>query len=320
MKVTLKKPGSRGEEELKREYPFVIATLPSGAYLNGEFGRNLLNDISFAKAQALRECDYMAAFKAFLTFKTQFWTQVCPRQEGGYGAASTDRPNRQIIYPSYGYEGTQGVLQVYCWAQDARRLGALDDRERIAEYLKGIAYLYPDVDVEAEFAGYDDGKTTKTWFWDSHRFLEQAIPIDAERRDVLKTPFSYAYVHDAMLWYRAIHKFAGDFVDTHYAGGDEEVAGDVQLQRFFDKLIPAFNYVDGVTQAHRFPASVRTKPQLKEVLAMFVWQFSVQHTVVNDGAYNQAAFVPNASTLMYAPPAGKPSSEWSPAEVIAWLP
>ncbi|WP_321941162.1 hypothetical protein [Burkholderia cepacia] len=40
---------------------------------------------------------------------------------------------------------------------------------------------------------------------------------------------------------------------------------------------------------------------------MVIWQFSVKHTVVNDGAYNHAAFVPNASTLMYALPAGKPS-------------
>jgi hypothetical protein len=53
---------------------------------------------------------------------------------------------------------------------------------------------------------------------------------------------------------------------------------------------------------------------------MFVWQFSVQHTVVNDGAYNQAAFVPNASTLMYPPPADRPSSDWTPGDVLACLP
>ncbi|MDN7857634.1 hypothetical protein QZM81_17680 [Burkholderia cepacia] len=40
---------------------------------------------------------------------------------------------------------------------------------------------------------------------------------------------------------------------------------------------------------------------------MVIRQFSVQHMVVNDGAYDHAAFVPNASTLMYALPAGKPS-------------
>jgi len=53
---------------------------------------------------------------------------------------------------------------------------------------------------------------------------------------------------------------------------------------------------------------------------MFVWQFSVQHTVINDGAYNQAAFVPNASTLMYAPPADKASSLWTPADILACMP
>jgi hypothetical protein len=152
------------------------------------------------------------------------------------------------------------------------------------------------------------------------RFLEQAIPRDAEKRGVLNTPFSYPYVHDALLWHTAIAKFIGEFVDTHYADGDKTVSGDVQLQLFFDKLIPAFNYVDGVRQAQRFPARVVTKDLLKEVLTMFVWQFSVQHTVVNDGAYNHAAFVPNASTLMFAPPAEKTSKEWTPADVLACLP
>lgn len=752
------------EKTIDKVYPYVISTLPMGAYLNGADKLNLLNDISFSKAQAIRECNYMSSFKAFLTFKTQFWTKVGERQEGGYGAATTDRPNRQIIYPSYAYDSKPGVLQVYCWANDARKLGALGDKERIEECLKGIQYLYPDVDVYHEFAGYDEGKTTKTWFWDEHagggafalfnpgqfknlyptlltpefdgclnfagecnsvhhgwivgaldsaynavlnilqqagatekiqqmratwgsftspdvegdpatanqlqyaylynlvdreaaalapnasasiygdstyvfdgnvpafiadyskvpqsmkatdqdkqvlqmlneqwddnvaqraklppvpvdmtnavqmlediyygnnfqtipapafwlkdddefarqqlagfmpnllssvnqsqlkdlltmagiagnselsklniqyvadyrqylqactvipdgyylaqpivffavsdqqellpvaiqleqdgevftpsmdnadnawllakmqtncagqtlhdvgfhqllthqiaamvsialfseevfnplteprsttpfqqhpvfqllsphvtktaefqqtiydssynpnakgfpdsrevngkpgvynigfiydlifscgrignyqlqdkmynddgkfRFLDLAIPKDAQKRGVTNTPFSYAYVNDATLWYDAMNRFVGNFVDTYYPNGDSDVASDVQLQRFFDKLIPAFNYIDGVKQAQRFPVSVTTAALLKEVLTMFVWQFSVQHTVINDGAYNQAAFVPNASTLMYAPPADKTSSQWTPADLLACLP
>ncbi len=773
MKVKIKNLCATGHEAhvLNKQYPYVISTLPNGAYLNGEFKSNLLGQISFAKAQAIRESEFMPAFKAFLTFKTQFWAELGQRQDKGLGAASTDRPNRQIIYPSYGYKGKQGVLQVYCWAQDARKLGALSDEARVAECLKGIAYLYPDVDVYEQFSGYHDGKTTKTWFWDEHagggafalfnpgqykniypalltpefggclnfageccsvhhgwilgaldsaynavyhvlqqagahdkikqmqetwgsysppdiaadaatdsemdyayayndvdrkasskapgatasiygdsqfefagnvpafvadfnkvpqsmkstardqkvlqmlndqwddnvaqrataekpssgqgqsgqqssavgmleaiyygnnfqtipaprfwlkdddefarqqlagfmptllskvtvqqlrkiiesadirnadalgpldkvayiadyrhyleactvtptgyylpkpivfftvtaknelmplgiqlepagelftptmpnaanawllakmltncagqtlhdvgfhqllthqicamvsvalfseevfnpltppastiafqehpvfkllrphvtktvefqqtiynrdyipdlkpfpatrttngkpgvynlgfvydlifscgrignyqlqdkiyndagnfRFLNLAIPKDADKRGVQSTPFSYAYVHDASLWYGAIAKFINEFVDTHYTGGDAAIAGDNQLQRFFNKLILAFNYVDGVKQAQRFPAAVVTKDLLKEVLAMFVWQFSVQHTVINDGAYNQAAFVPNASTLMYAPPAGKASKDWTPADVLGCLP
>jgi monoamine oxidase len=769
MKVRIKKQAD--SQVIEKRYPYVISTLPTGAYLNGELKDNLLNNLSFAKTQAIRESNYMPAFKAFLTFKKQFWAELGERQDKGLGAASTDRPNRQIIYPSYGYEATEGVLQVYCWAQDAERLGALSDEERINECLKGIAYLYPDGDVYENFSGYNDGKTTRTWFWDSHagggafalfapeqykniypvlltpefdgclnfagencsvhhgwivgaldsaynavyhilqqagaadkiqqmteiwgafappdiapgetaneldyayaynevdrraaslapgasasiygesqfefkgnvpafvadfekvpqtmkktiqdnnvlemlndqwndnvaqrkiaraetagaataesnssetaveileriyygdnfqtipkplfwlkdddefarqqlagfmpnlltkvsqdevrsiiekagipnaadmspeevayiadyrqylevctvtpidyylakpivffkvtdenellpvgiqlepsgelftpampnaenawllakmqtngagqslhdvgfhqlythqicamvsialfseevfnpetlpvsetpfqehpvfkllsphvvktaefqqtiynrdydpyarsfpetrivngkpgvynlgfvydlifscgrignyqlqdkmyhdegkfRFLDLAIPKDAEKRGVQDTPFSYAYVHDASLWYGAIADFIKEFVNNLYVD-DAAVANDIQLQRFFDKLIPAFNHIEGSNeQAKRFPEKVSNTEQLKEVLTMFVWQFSVQHTVVNDGAYNHAAFVPNASTLMLPLPADKTSKEWTPADVLACLP
>jgi monoamine oxidase len=155
-----------------KSYPFVISTLPFGQYLTGFPQYNLLNDLSFKKAQAIRECNYMSSFKAFLTFKKQFWIELGERQgyakDQGLGAASTDRPNRQIIYPSYGYDAEAGVLQVYCWAEDAKRLGALSDEERVNECLKGIAYLYPDGNVFENFAGYNPEVTTKTWFWDAN--------------------------------------------------------------------------------------------------------------------------------------------------------
>lgn len=763
-------PHGEAARTLEKQYPYVITTLPNGAYVNVDISSNRPEQLSFAKAQALRQCEYMPAFKAFLTFDTQFWTKLGARQELGYGAASTDRPNRQIIYPSYGYEGEKGVLQIYCWAQDARRLGALGDQDRVAECLKGIAYLYPEVDVQGLFSGYHDGQTTRTWYWDEHaaggafalfnagqfknmyaallapefdgrlnfageccsvhhgwivgaldsaynavhhilqqegaddkirqmratwgsygvpdiaadaatatamhyaymynavdrkasskapgaagsiygdsqfefagnvpafakdfghapqtmkksardarvrqmlddqwdenvaqrakaqrqhahqpvepaggavamleaiyyadnfqtipaprfwlkdddefarqqlagfmpnllarvsleqvkgivararipnahelgplekvmyvadyrryldactvtpsaaylaqpivfftvsdqrelmplgiqlepagalftpampnaanawllakmftncagqtlhdvgfhqllthqicsmvsialfseevfnplteprstaafqqhpvfkllaphttkalefqqsiynrdydpawqpfpatrepksspgvynlgfvydlifscgrignyqlqdkiyndgghfRFLDHAIPRDARQRGVQDTPFSYPYVHDASLWYAAMNNFVGAFVDAQYPGGDAAVCGDVQLQRFFDKLGAAFNHVEGGAPAQRFPAQVKTAALLKEVLTMFVWQFSVQHTVVNDGAYNHAAFVPNASTLMSPPPAGKTPDQWTAADVLACLP
>jgi hypothetical protein len=773
MKVKVKDV-SNGHETppiLDKTYPYVISTLPNGAYLNGELSGNLLNNLSLSKARAIRESNFMSAFKAFLTFKKQFWADLAPKEQGkGLGAASTDQPNRQIIYPSYGYDAHGGVLQVYCWAEDANRLGALSDEERINECLKGIAYLYPDGDVYNNFSGYHDGKTTKTWFWDSKagggafalfapeqykniypdlltpefngclniageccsvhhgwivgaldsaynavnnilqqagahkkikqmqetwgafgtpdiatdaqtanelgyaftynaadrqaaalakdasksiygsssyvfegnipafiadfskvpqsmkktirdnaviqslndlwddnvtqrakaqklskktpktgnetavellesiyygdnfqtipkpnfwlkdddefarqqlggfmpnflakitqkalqtlikkadipniadigaldqvtyiadfrqyvkactvipevfylakpiiffkvtaqnelmpvgiqleqggelftptmpnaanawllakmqtncagqtlhdvcshqllthqtcalvsialfseevfnpmtlphsdvafqkhpvfcllrphvvkavefqqniynadytpypkefpqtrsvngnpgvynigfvydlifscgrignyqlqdkmyhddgkfRFLDLAIPIDSKKRHVEHTPFSYAYQHDASIWYKAIAKFVAAFVDTQYPNGDTDVVEDTQLQRFFAKLIPAFNHTEGGGKpTNRFPDKVVTTALLKEVLTMFIWQFSVQHTVVNDGAYNQAAFVPNASTLMYPLPVTK-SSDWTVNDVLSSLP
>ncbi len=765
MKLTVEHYDGKEIRKLDKQYPYVITTLPASKYLNGQDKVNLLDGISFQKATALRSCNYMSSFKAFLTFKTQFWATLGNRQEQGLGAAATDRPNRQIIYPSYGYEGKGGVLQVYCWALDARKLGAMSDEERINECLKGIQYLYPEVDVLAEFSGYHDGKTTKTWFWDQEsgggafalfdpgqfknlyptlltpefngclnfageccsvhhgwivgaldsaynavlniltqigasdkidqmkntwgtfnqpdiadnpyvdsvldyayqyneidrranaiapnatesiygnsdfvfsgnvpafidnfssvpqsmkataqdkevvqllnnqwndnvaqrakqkpvpltgktavekleaiyygnnfqtipapafwlkdddefarqqlagfmpnllerlkdhreinaldeqlftrveqlgllnpeqiyvanyrqylsactvtptqyylpkpiivftvnqnnqlipvaiqldaggevftphmqnaentwllakmlancagqtlhdvgfhqlythqlcalvsialfseevfnpltapaseipfqehpvfkllaphltktvefqqtiynkdynpyakefpatravngspgvynlgfvydqifscgrignyqlqdkmynndgkfRFLDMAIKKDVAKRAVQNTPFSYAYAHDATLWYDAIAGFVKKFVDTYYESSDQKIADDIQLQRFFNKLIPAFNYVDGIATIERFPTEVRTVAVLNEVLSMIIWQFSVQHTVVNDGAYNMAAFVPNASTLMYAPPA-TPSAEWTPDDVLNCLP
>lgn len=766
MKLKVENPSGITE----KQYPYVISTLPFGQYLNGDLRENLLNDISFTKAQAIRECNYMASFKAFLTFKTQFWAMLGERQDKGLGAAATDRPNRQIIYPSYGYpeQGNgpeKGVLQIYCWAEDAQRLGALSDEEQINECLKGIAYLYPDVDVYGEFAGYSDGINTKTWFWDKNagggafalfapeqfkniypvlltpefngclnfageacsvhhgwivgaldsaynavynilmqagaeekieemkrtwgsfstpdvapdqqtenlmeyrysynlvdrqaaaiapnqtssiygksdyvfkgtipafignystvpqsmmmtaqdkqvqnllndvwndnvalrnqinsgkpaewkvlpgetavqaleriyygsnfqaipkpnfwlkdddefarqqtggfmpdyltktnpemlnailemakipnqadlgpldqityladyrkyleactvipegfnlsqpivffkvtennelmpagiqlepsgelftpgmpnaenawllakmqtncagqtlhdvvahqllthqicamvsislfsedifpgqehpvfkllrphvvktvefmqtiynsnyipnapgfpetrevnpqpgvyqlgfvydlifscgrignyqlqdkvynnpdfRFLDLAITVDGKKRGVEETPFSYPYVEDGTRWYEAMSEFVNEFVDKVYPNGDADVAGDDALQRFFAKLIPAFNHVESdvlngpAQKADRFPQEVKTSALLKEVLTMFVWQFSVQHTVVNDGAYDMAAFVPNASTLMFPLPAGD-SADWSPEEVLNCLP
>jgi monoamine oxidase len=173
MKMKLVNAEEGKKEKVKdKQYPYVISTIPFGMYMTGYPQYNLLNNISFAKAQAIRECNYMPSFKAFVTFKKNFWAELGERQgyskDKGLGAASTDRPNRQIIYPSYGYEAKGGVLQIYCWAEDARRLGALSDEERVNECLKGIDYLYPDGDVYANFAGYKEGVTTKTWFWDAN--------------------------------------------------------------------------------------------------------------------------------------------------------
>jgi len=170
MKITIEKEvdGTKKTQTIEKQFPYVISTLPNGAYLNGALKTNFFDKLSFAKARALRESNYMPAFKAFITFKTQFWVKLGKRQGKGLGVAVTDRPNRQVVYPSYGYEATGGVLQIYSWAQDAERMGALTDKERINECLKGIAYLYPEVDVYAEYAEYHPEKTTKTWFWDNH--------------------------------------------------------------------------------------------------------------------------------------------------------
>ncbi|MEM7084907.1 MAG: FAD-dependent oxidoreductase [Bacteroidota bacterium] len=168
MNITVENNSNGSSKTIKKQYPYVISTLPNGAYLSGQLKTNFFDNLSFSKARAIRECNYMPSFKAFITFKDQFWVKLGNRQGKGLGVAASDRANRQIVYPSYGYEAEGGVLQIYCWAQDAERMGALNDEERVNECLKGIAYLYPEVDVYEAFAGYKPEVTTKTWFWDNH--------------------------------------------------------------------------------------------------------------------------------------------------------
>lgn len=152
------------------EFDAVITTLPNGNYLNGHEDFNLLANISTPKATAIRKTLYIDAFKAFITFKKQFWLKEGKKQfseVGGVGAS--DRPGRQIVYPSYGYFGNAGVLQIYCWADDAKKLGALSSkREQIAECLKMIKFLFPNItDWSDVYDGYDENEC-EAWFWSHH--------------------------------------------------------------------------------------------------------------------------------------------------------
>lgn len=158
----------RNPKTIKKEYPFVITTLPMGAYTNGVFKKDFFDQLSFSKAKAIRELNYMPSFKAMIRFNHQFWQELGNRNDAGLGASSSDHPSRQVVYPSYGYESKEGILQIYCWAQDAERMGMLSDEEAVNECLKGIQYLYPEIDIYQYFDGYQPEVTTKTWFWDEY--------------------------------------------------------------------------------------------------------------------------------------------------------
>lgn len=97
------------------------------------------------------------------------------------------------------------------------------------------------------------------------RFLDCAVPNDAKRRGVAgMLPFSYPYVHDATLWYEAMRSFVDAFVAQVYPS-DDAVRLDDALQRFFDKLIPAFNYQTQSEKpvAKRFPSQIHTRTLLQ---------------------------------------------------------
>jgi monoamine oxidase len=72
---------------------------------------------------ALRTLHYDSAIKVAVKFKTRWWEKLPQPQVGG--TATTDRPTRTVVYPSYGIGSEDATMIVsYTWAQDAMRIGA----------------------------------------------------------------------------------------------------------------------------------------------------------------------------------------------------
>jgi len=72
-------------------------------------------------------------------------------------------PARTIYYPEHGRETGRGVLLAsYTWAEDAQRWGALAPEERLAEGVRNVARIPPQVLREFEVG------TSKVWQDDSY--------------------------------------------------------------------------------------------------------------------------------------------------------
>jgi len=97
------------------------------------------------------------------------------RAAGGFfgGGSVTDNPNRFIYYPSHRVEGSEGgvVLASYTWADDAARWDSMNDGERYAYALRGLAALHGRR-VEAFYTGM--GKT-QSWLRNRFAFGEAAV-------------------------------------------------------------------------------------------------------------------------------------------------
>lgn len=55
IRLKVKVTKGTGEETLTKEYPYMISTLPNGAYLSGELKTNFFDHLSLPKARAIRE-------------------------------------------------------------------------------------------------------------------------------------------------------------------------------------------------------------------------------------------------------------------------
>ncbi|KAK6525853.1 hypothetical protein TWF281_010897 [Arthrobotrys megalospora] len=143
-------------ESVPRQYDAVFNSAPLGAMQRMDLkGLNL----SWQVKSAIRSLGYGASCKVGVRFKDLWWKKHFGIDTGG--AARTDLPIRQCIYPSYNASDDKdkpGVLLVsYCWGQEADRIGALINRQspqgedELKEVLiHDLARLHAESDTEYE--------------------------------------------------------------------------------------------------------------------------------------------------------------------------
>jgi hypothetical protein len=108
-------------EDTPRTYDHVICTMPLSCLSTVD-----LTDVVLTYEQKVAICNmhYDNSVKVGISFDDRWWQTADPPINGG--TSSTDRPIRNIVYPSYGDKDSPAVLIAsYAWAQDAHRLASL---------------------------------------------------------------------------------------------------------------------------------------------------------------------------------------------------
>ena len=177
---------STPEGEKLLDYNFVICTIPYSI-----LRKISLSGLTKSKMSAIRNLAYGSSAKVLLNTKNRFWETEYNIRGGG---SQTDLINRQIYYPSDNVEAREkaetshyksflaqvrhfevknlsktheipGVLVgSYVWGQDARRLGALDDKDRIKVVIDAISNIHPEIIEKDMVKGY------ASISWDGYKY------------------------------------------------------------------------------------------------------------------------------------------------------
>lgn len=130
---------------------FAIVTIPFSTLRFVD----VIQPFSFGKQMAIRQVHYDNAVKVFLHCRRRFWEE----DEKLYGGSTvTDLPIRNLYYPDHGQETGQGILMgCYAYCEEAIRWASLPPEDCIAQTLKYVAQIHPQVTNEFE------GGFSKDW-------------------------------------------------------------------------------------------------------------------------------------------------------------
>jgi len=158
-----------------KKYSNVISTMSMGCLRMVDLDNFYLSN---AQRSAIRQLTYTPSIKIGLQFKTPWW-EAPPLNIVG-GQSSTDRPVRDVVYPSYGpddshagwqtFKKSNCMIAAYSGMQDSQRLGGLmkgrgtpEEKILLDIVMRDLAALHK-VPVEKLWAEYED-----YYPWDFYR-------------------------------------------------------------------------------------------------------------------------------------------------------
>ena len=149
-KVRIKYKDERTSKILNKNFDFIVCTIPFSSL------RNVDVDPAFSskKMQAIKEVNYTSSQKTAFMCSNKFWEKGNANERILGGGSATDLPIQTIWYPDnlnkiqeekgqFKAKNNNGVfLSSYNLAQDAIRLGNLDDRVRINEIKSQVEHVH----------------------------------------------------------------------------------------------------------------------------------------------------------------------------------
>ena len=162
-------PDSSKRVITKKNYSHVISTMSFGCLRMVD-----LHDIlSPAQSDAIRQLTYTPSIKIGLQFRSAWWEKL----DIVGGQSSTDRPIRDVVYPSYGPDSSHPnnqksncMISSYNGMQDSQRLGGLmkgkdsyEEKVLLDLVMRDLAAVH-NVDVAMIQGEYEDHHA-----WDFHR-------------------------------------------------------------------------------------------------------------------------------------------------------